>query len=744
MERNSFASAIPMVVSICARAIAGVGQTAGTSNQQQGCYPVQKLRINTNLTSFEGFSYLVEQGKELTLSAPAGSEFILNAGNTSCFYARVEDLGVPDIDSINMYAYQYRYDDRRRMIAKKMPGSGWTHYVYDAWDRLVLSQNANQGAKDPQEWSFTKYDALNRPVLTGVYHDAQNRNHEAMQQAAADPVNLRYEERNSSVHDYTLNRSFPQDLASDEVFVVNYYDAYDFSFASNTPYTFQAELGHSQHFDQVRGKETGTKTKILGSTDWLNKVTYYDDEERVIQVVADNQTGGFDRLTSRYSFDDQVLETHLTHQNPTAGGGAQNINIANTYHYDHARRQTKSYQQINGGQEVLLADNHYNELGELIEKNLHSEDNGTNFLQSVDYRYNIRGWLTHINNADLSNDGIYNDDANDLFGMQFSYTQVSSELEGQAQFDGNVAELHWNDAFHNRKRGYGFQYDAVKRLTRAHYADYTSGATVWGEHAGDFDLSGIQYDKNGNILSLQRKGYRTDGTFDLMDHLSYSYHGNRLQSVTDQAAVPGYNDFQDQGAPGVGDYSYDDNGNLLSDANKGIVQVDYNHLNLPTRIDFGSGNEIHYQYDARGGKLHRTVKQTGQADQNTWYIGSIMYNDNGLEFIQTKEGRAVPNGGNTFRYEYHYRDRLGNTRLAFSDLDNNGSVDSSEILQVEHYYPFGMGFYGLNTPQIGPEHKYKYGGKELQDAFGLNWVPSLSPILRSGFGPLACGGSISR
>ena len=163
------------------------------------------------------------------------------------------------------------------------------------------------------------------------------------------------------------------------------------------------------------------------------------------------------------------------------------------------------------------------------------------------------------------------------------------------------------------------------------------------------------------------------------------------------------------------------NGNLLSDANKGIVQVDYNHLNLPTRIDFGGGKEIHYQYDARGGKLQRTVKQSGQADQNTWYIGSIMYNDNGLEFIQMQEGRAVPDGGGTFRYEYHYRDHIGNTRLAFSDLNDNGSIDNSEILQVEHYYPFGMGFYGLNTPQIGPEHKYKYGGKELQDAFGLNW-----------------------
>ena len=236
------------------------------------------------------------------------------------------------------------------------------------------------------------------------------------------------------------------------------------------------------------------------------------------------------------------------------------------------------YQQINGGQEVLLAENQYNELGEPIEKNLHSQDNGANFLQSMDYRYNIRGWITHINNADLTNDGIYNDDNNDLFGMELNYTQASNELEGSPQYNGNVAEIHWNDAHHQRKRGYGFQYDAHGRLTRAHYADYQTGAAIWSEHVGDFDLSGLTYDKNGNILHLQRKGYRSDATFGVMDQLSYNYEGNQLLAVTDQAPLQGHNDFQDQGATSSMDYGYDGNGNLISDANKGIVQIDYNHL----------------------------------------------------------------------------------------------------------------------------------------------------------------------
>jgi len=72
-------------------------------------------------------------------------------------------------------------------------------------------------------------------------------------------------------------------------------------------------------------------------------------------------------------------------------------------------------QQLNTEDEIVLLENNYNELGELIEKNLHSEDAGATFAQSVDYRYNIRGWLTRINEADLS------DGEGDLFGLEVGY-----------------------------------------------------------------------------------------------------------------------------------------------------------------------------------------------------------------------------------------------------------------------------------------------------------------------------------
>jgi hypothetical protein len=62
------------------------------------------------------------------------------------------------------WAFQYRYDEFRRLSQKKVPGAGWVYMVYDNRDRLVMTQDANQRANN--QWMFTKFDDLNRPVMT--------------------------------------------------------------------------------------------------------------------------------------------------------------------------------------------------------------------------------------------------------------------------------------------------------------------------------------------------------------------------------------------------------------------------------------------------------------------------------------------------------------------------------------------------------------------------------------------------
>src|SRR5690606_23360196 len=56
--------------------------------------------------------------------------------------------------------FQYAYDSYSRMVVKKVPGAGAVNMVYDARDRLVLTQDANLEEKG--KWMYNTYDNLNR------------------------------------------------------------------------------------------------------------------------------------------------------------------------------------------------------------------------------------------------------------------------------------------------------------------------------------------------------------------------------------------------------------------------------------------------------------------------------------------------------------------------------------------------------------------------------------------------------
>ncbi len=203
---------------------------------------------------------------------------------------------------------------------------------------------------------------------------------------------------------------------------------------------------------------------------------------------------------------------------------------------------------------------------------------------------------------------------------------------------------------------------------------------------------GVSYDKNGNITHLQRREHTDDLNpvyFDIMDDLNYYYNGNQLHSVTDSAVYStGFDDGNASDAifnNGNDDYIYDVNGNLLSDANKGITSITYNHLNLPTLITFTSGN-ITYIYDATGVKQKKIVS-TGAT---TEYAGNYVYENGQLQFFNTAEGYVEPSGS-TYSYVYQYKDHLGNIRLSYQDKNNDGTITAAtEIVEENNYYPFGL------------------------------------------------------
>jgi RHS repeat-associated protein len=353
--------------------------------------------------------------------------------------------------------------------------------------------------------------------------------------------------------------------------------------------------------------------------------------------------------------------------------------------------------------------------------------------KKINYTYNIRGWMTGINDSkDLKPTT-----ERDLFAFKINYNTVENcvNYTGTPLYNGNISETYWRIASDNIARKYGYKYDNLNRLKSAIYQKANTVTPSLTTVTNKFDES-LTYDKNGNIISLIRNGDPTDSniapTYPI-DVLAYTYapSTNRLLSVseTPASATSGFKDGNIIGD----DYSYDANGNMTIDKNKGITAIVYNHLNLPTKITFGTTGNIVYIYNALGQKVQKQVYKStqGSIPSATYYLGGFQYvfRENyadyvtKLQFIPTAEGyvkNTVVSGVNNYSYVFNYTDHLGNVRLSYQDLNKDGLVANSEILEESNYYPFGLKHSGYNSNNAQPNYKYKYNGKDLKEELGLN------------------------
>jgi RHS repeat-associated protein len=214
-----------------------------------------------------------------------------------------------------------------------------------------------------------------------------------------------------------------------------------------------------------------------------------------------------------------------------------------------------------------------------------------------------------------------------------------------------------------------------------------------------------------------------------IDNLTYTYNPTNKNQLTKVADGGNLNfGFKSVGATenaSATHYTYDSNGNLLTDVNKGITGIVYNHLNLPLVINFtnnssGQPRRIEFLYDATGVKLRKTILTNNVITDQRDYVNGIEYKSGVLDRFAHTEGSVIRNTSGGYEYEYTIKDHLGNTRVTYSDNNNDGFVGSSDIKQINHYYPFGLNMEG-NWNGVGGANKYQYNGKEWNDDFGLNW-----------------------
>ncbi|MDJ1470201.1 LamG-like jellyroll fold domain-containing protein [Xanthocytophaga flava] len=464
-----------------------------------------------------------------------------------------------------------------------------------------------------------------------------------------------------------------------ELLTVSYYDDYDFN-RDNTPdVTYSQVYSDMGVYLNLQGKPTGSVIKTLARCpeQWLRSVTFYDNKGRVIQVQSQNQLGGIDITSSRYDFAGLLLHSQLSHKKDPS---TPELVVKTRTIIDHSGRVKEAYQTIGTESEQQVSALTYSKIGEVITKNLGKNTDGS-YLQKVDFTYTIRGWMSAINDAPLK-------EAGDLFGMALTYTSATNIAGDNAQYNGNISGQKWMSGYDKVLRSYSYEYDAMNRITKGGYTfnntTSTTTAIVPAPATESYTLSGMQYDKNGNILHLTRNGvtsFNATGKatgFGQIDDLSYSYSGNQLTNVRDfsqstiQTTPSVTGDFTDASFGSGQEYFYDENGNLTKETNKNIT-VEYNYLNLPRAIRFtGSSNWIENVYSATGVKLQKIV-HTSSDNKITDYVAAMVYEDAVLQFIPMSEGRVLPpqvTGKSAYVYEYHYKDHLGNLRLAFQKGEN--------------------------------------------------------------------------
>lgn len=273
-----------------------------------------------------------------------------------------------------------------------------------------------------------------------------------------------------------------------------------------------------------------------------------------------------------------------------------------------------------------------------------------------------------------------------------------------------------------------YDYNAQNMLTDS---GYNEGDRL-NDWQGNYDES-LSYDKMGNVQSLLRSGLLDDGSYGLIDNLSYSYHGNQLLKVDDAAVGPYYQGafhFVD-GADEAVEYEYDANGNLVRDLNKGIISISYDLNNQPRKIEYNDGRNVSYLYDAEGSKLSVSYNLTAMSSaqpqmpvmqssnvasanmsngqKTIEYCGNIIC-DGDETMILNNVGYALYNKDNNLSFHYYLKDHLGNNRVVVREY--------GEIEQVNDYYPTGA---LMTSSKGGDTQRFKYNGKELDRTNGLNW-----------------------
>ena len=577
--------------------------------------------------------------------------------------------GISNASTLSKYWYKYKYDERGRCIEKQLPGCSVIKYWYDNANRIESEQDGH--LRSQSLYRNYKYDGIGRLILQTI---------------------------NSTRGEATESNA-------KAVEIKNYYDDYA-TCLSELSYSFSiwADSINAKSSSPMpaRGKLTATLHTTSDGSKFF-EIYRYDTKGRLAYKLSAYGDKWLKSVYTSYNFAGDVvstLESVYTHQ------GYQKVLLArrrtsNTYHSGTRllATTTVTHTNKNGNTSTqVVSQPTYDVFGNVTANNRP----GTAADMTYDYD-TLHGWLKGVSSPSGFSEQLLREDAT------------------VPLFSGNIGSMQWRNTSNGEQHQYDYTYDELGRLTNSDYSSSVLGTE------GRFNES-VTYNPNGSIETLLRSGMKNGGTFGLIDNLTITYNGNRLLKVTDAAEALNYNgalDFHD-GADATSEYTYDGNGALTKDSNRGIKDITYDYGHHPSYVNMNQGkkfNSITNDYTSDGRKLsslHRITisNANGIARKTTTdlYIDGLILRD-GVPFMWQFDGGYVDldaNGAPT-SWNYYITDHLGSTRMVV-DSNNN-------IKETINYYPFGSEMRMQDPAQMAGDtwQPYRFTGKELDKQNGLNW-----------------------
>ena len=316
------------------------------------------------------------------------------------------------------------------------------------------------------------------------------------------------------------------------------------------------------------------------------------------------------------------------------------------------------------------------------------------------------------------------------YGAATNTSSIGYTLEYAPCYNGNIAKRTWAEG------DYAYTYDALNRLESAVFTPAEGLADRPGierDRIPDFSVQ-YCYDLRGNMTNVVRYGvvdavsdFDRVETFGTLDELACSYDGNRLSNVTAITEALPFDGVTGLHADGEFELAYNDAGDMVSDASRGLLHTRWNADGHPMQYDLEGGHRQTLGWDAFGNHLYTSYEtsvapvSTGALPGRTRRTSLRAYSGDG-HVLRGGAGNSVADTLEMLRFAGGYFDADLVPHYYVADyLGSNIAVIRSDgtLVQSATYYPYGEPHRApKNLTAASTTNSYLFGGKELmtQDA----------------------------